>query len=89
MIYLAGGQKLRYNFYVRVSKGDYDLIIGYGGGVHEGRSLASNIVSFATDVRGNARPEILGETFTKKSSLMSLLFGNYSASSSIIFLNNL
>lgn len=87
MIYLAAGQKLSFNFYVRVSKGDYDLIVGYGGGVHEGKSLASNIVSFTTDVKGNARPA--SEDRSTKSSFESILFGNYPSSALTVFLNSL
>lgn len=79
MIDLAGGQKLRFNFYVRIFQGDYDLVVGYGGGVHEGKSLASNMVSFTTDARGIARPiaVIFGEPLTvgrEKSNPMSLFF---------------
>lgn len=91
MIYLAGGQKFNFNFYVRVWKGNYDLIVGYGGSVHDGKSLASNIVSFTTDARGNARPidETNGTFGREKPSFMSLFFYNYPASSPMVFLNNL
>ena len=93
-IELGGGQKLHFDFDVRISKGDYDLVVGYGGGVHEGRSLASNSISFSTDARGHAISiaESRGESSTighEKPNLMNLLFGNYTASSPTVFLGNL
>ncbi len=88
--YLAGGQKIDFNFYVRVSKGDYDLIVGYGGGVHEGRSVASNILSFTTDVIGNARgaSELFWEPVSDRDmrpSLLSMIYGDYLSSGSTAF----
>jgi len=33
--------------------GDYDFLVGYGGGVHESESLVSNLVAFDVDQDGN------------------------------------
>jgi hypothetical protein len=35
-----------------ISGGEYQFVVGYGGGVHEGRSLISNAVSFNVDGSG-------------------------------------
>ncbi len=36
-------------------KGEYDFLAGYGGGVHEGKGIASNLVAF--DVTGNGEAQ--------------------------------
>jgi len=38
-----------------VPSGDYDFLFGYGGGVHEGKGIASNIISFSVDEKGRAK----------------------------------
>ena len=91
---LGGSQKFTLSFYVVISKGDYDLIVGYGGGVHGGKFLASNIISFSADARGHATTvaEILGKVSTvghEKPNLMNLLFGNYIDGSQAVFFKNL
>lgn len=39
---------------LRVPRGEYDFLCGYGGGVHEDKSLASNLVGFDLDQNGTA-----------------------------------
>ena len=36
----------------RLPAGEYDFLCGYGGGVHEDRSIASNLVAFDVDAEG-------------------------------------
>lgn len=45
---VRAGQTERFTISLDVPPGTYDLLFGYGGGVHETRGLASNIVSFQT-----------------------------------------
>jgi hypothetical protein len=36
-------------------KGEYDFLAGYGGGVHEGKGIASNLVAFDVSANGAAK----------------------------------
>lgn len=49
---LRAGQTERVSISLDVPPGTYDFLFGYGGGVHESRGLASNIVSFQTTEGG-------------------------------------
>ena len=42
------------NIRLDISPGEYQLLVGYGGGVHEEESLASNAVSFRVELPGSA-----------------------------------
>ena len=53
--YLLGpNAKLDFVLTLKLPKGTYDLLFGYGGGVHEGKGVASNVVSFDVDERGHS-----------------------------------
>jgi hypothetical protein len=53
---LAFGEsrKSRIIFRLKFPPGRYQFLVGYGGGVHEEKSIASNIISFDLDARGKA-----------------------------------
>jgi hypothetical protein len=48
ILLVRAGQTERVLISLDVPPGTYDFLFGYGGGVHESRGLASNIVSFQT-----------------------------------------
>ena len=51
---LAPGQSMKARITFKVSPGQYQFLFGYGGGVHEEKSLASNAISFDLSERGVA-----------------------------------
>ena len=51
---LRPGQSRRIRMLLKLPPGEYQFLIGYGGGVHESRSLASNAISFDIDETGVA-----------------------------------
>jgi hypothetical protein len=51
---LMPGQSTRVRVIFKVSPGQFQFIVGYGGGVHEEKSLASNAISFDLDEQGIA-----------------------------------
>jgi hypothetical protein len=51
---LAIGQSQKVRITFKVPPGKYQFMVGYGGGVHEERSLASNAISFDLNARGIA-----------------------------------
>jgi len=51
---LNPGQSMQARITFEVSPGQYQLMFGYGGGVHEEKSLASNAISFDLSDRGVA-----------------------------------
>jgi hypothetical protein len=53
---LAAGEKRLFVISLGVPPGKYDFLFGYGGGVHEGKGLASNVISFSVDERGQPAP---------------------------------
>jgi hypothetical protein len=58
---LASGECMRVRVTFSVPPGQYQFVVGYGGGVHEEKSLASNAISFDVNDSGIAtlaRPEI-------------------------------
>jgi hypothetical protein len=58
---LAPGKSVQVRITFQVPPGQYQFIVGYGGGVHEEKSLASNTISFDLDDKGIAslaKPEI-------------------------------
>ncbi len=58
---LAPGECMSVRVSFSVPPGQYQFVVGYGGGVHEEKSLASNAISFDVDERGMAtiaRPKI-------------------------------
>jgi hypothetical protein len=58
---LASGQSKKVRVTFKVPPGQYQFMVGYGGGVHEEKSLASNAISFDLNDRGVAtlaKPEI-------------------------------
>jgi len=58
---LAPGQSLKVRVTFKASPGQYQFIVGYGGGVHEEKSLASNAISFDLNDAGIAtlaKPEL-------------------------------
>jgi hypothetical protein len=46
---LKAGQKYSITISLILPRGEYDFLCGYGGGVHEDKSLATNIVAFDVD----------------------------------------
>jgi hypothetical protein len=58
---LAPGECMRVRVTFSVPPGQYQFVVGYGGGVHEEKSLASNAISFDVNDSGIAtlaKPEI-------------------------------
>jgi hypothetical protein len=58
---LAPGESVQVRVTFQVPPGQYQFIVGYGGGVHEEKSLASNTISFDLNDKGVAslaKPEI-------------------------------
>ncbi|MGD0444602.1 MAG: hypothetical protein ABSA39_11770 [Edaphobacter sp.] len=55
---LNSGESKQTRVLFKVLPGPYQFLVGFGGGVHEGKSLASNAISFHVDSDG--RP-VLGE----------------------------
>jgi hypothetical protein len=51
---LEAGQSMKTRITFQVFPGQYQFMFGYGGGVHEEKSLASNAISFDTDGIGRA-----------------------------------
>jgi hypothetical protein len=51
---LAPGQSVKVPVTFKASPGQYQFIVGYGGGVHEEKSLASNAISFDLNDAGIA-----------------------------------
>ena len=51
---LESGHSAQIRLTFRVPPGQYEFMVGYGGGVHEGRSLASNAVIFDVSAEGVA-----------------------------------
>jgi len=51
---LAPGEAVQVRITFQVPPGQYQFVVGYGGGVHEERSLASNAISFDLNDRGIA-----------------------------------
>lgn len=49
---LASGESRQTRITFRVPPGTYEFIVGYGGGVHDHKSLASNAVSFNVSKNG-------------------------------------
>jgi len=61
---LAPGESVQVRITFQVPPGQYQFIVGYGGGVHEEKSLASNTVSFDLNDKGVAslaRPALHNE----------------------------
>ena len=53
-VQLGPGQSMKCRITFHVPPGEYQLVFGYGGGVHEERSLASNSISFDLSDKGFA-----------------------------------
>ena len=49
---LNHGESKQIRLIIKVPAGSYQFLVGYGGGVHEGKSLASNTISFHVDSDG-------------------------------------
>jgi hypothetical protein len=58
---LAPAESMKVRVTFKIPAGQYQFVVGYGGGVHEEKSLASNAISFDVNDRGVAtlaKPEI-------------------------------
>jgi hypothetical protein len=58
---LEPGQSVKVRVTFKVPPGQYQFIVGYGGGVHKEKSLASNAISFDLNDAGIAtlaKPEL-------------------------------
>jgi hypothetical protein len=51
---LNPGQSIKTRITFAIPRGEYQFMFGYGGGVHEEKSLASNTISFALSDEGTA-----------------------------------
>ncbi len=51
---LNPGQSMKARITFAIPRGEYQFMFGYGGGVHEEKSLASNTISFALSDEGTA-----------------------------------
>ncbi|MBL8183032.1 MAG: hypothetical protein JNL64_15645 [Blastocatellia bacterium] len=79
---LAPKAKLQLRFTARVAKGEYEMVVGYGGGVHSGKGIVSNKLLFRTDITGTVRQDrdILGDVRNggrDGNSFLGLLFNNH------------
>jgi hypothetical protein len=54
--HLDPGQDIEVPLRFQLSAGEYQFLAGYGGGVHETRALASNLISFDIDAAGRTHP---------------------------------
>jgi hypothetical protein len=59
---LDPGQNIEIPLRFTLSAGKYQFLAGYGGGVHQARALASNLLSFDIDEAG--RPHLVGAATT-------------------------
>ena len=80
---LVPKQKRTFIISLNVPPGNYDFLFGYGGGVHEGKSLDSNFISFSVNEKGIVNLIETKARNTKKdnrfdSDLLSLFFSNFS-----------
>jgi hypothetical protein len=57
---LEPGHSIEVPLQFELSEGEYEFLAGYGGGVHEARTLASNRIAF--NINGERRPELVGPT---------------------------
>jgi hypothetical protein len=57
---LDPGQSIEVPLQFELSEGEYEFLAGYGGGVHESRTLVSNRIAF--NVHGEKKPELVGPT---------------------------
>lgn len=78
---LAPGKERLFVVTLRVPAGKYDFLFGYGGGFHEGKGSASNLISFSVNERGWPEPQSANAKATdtarpESSDFMNLLFGN-------------
>lgn len=55
---LVPGQSIEIPLRFSLSEGEYQFLAGYGGGVHQVRALASNMISFDVDESGT--PHVVG-----------------------------
>jgi hypothetical protein len=53
---LQPGQSTKTRIAFTLPSGQYQFIVGYGGGVHEGKSVASNAIAFDVNEGGRATP---------------------------------
>jgi hypothetical protein len=51
---LKPGEERRVRITFEMPEGEYDFLAGYGGGVHEGKGLASNLIAFDVGKGGKA-----------------------------------
>jgi hypothetical protein len=54
---LIPGESKQVRIILKVPAGPYQFLVGLGGGVHEGRSVASNSISFHVDTDGTPVPD--------------------------------
>jgi hypothetical protein len=59
-IEIQPNQKRTISLPFHLPKGEYDFLCGYGGGVHEDKGMASNVVAFTVDDKGEARVDDVG-----------------------------
>lgn len=55
---LAPGQSIEVPLRFNLSAGEYQFLAGYGGGVHQVRTLVSNMINF--DIDGAGKPHLIG-----------------------------
>jgi len=55
---LEPGQSIEVSLQFELSEGEYEFLAGYGGGVHQARTLVSNRIAF--DVDRNRKPQLVG-----------------------------
>ncbi|QOY90368.1 hypothetical protein [Paludibaculum fermentans] len=55
---LGPGQSIEVSLQFDLSAGEYEFLAGYGAGVHQSRTLASNRIAF--DVDGQGQPHLVG-----------------------------
>ena len=83
---LAFGEKRQFTISLNVPDGNYDFLFGYSGGVHEGKSIASNTISFSVDEKDNVNLIETKTQNTKKenkfeSNFVKSFFNNFSIES--------
>ncbi|HET6890058.1 MAG TPA: cellulase family glycosylhydrolase [Pyrinomonadaceae bacterium] len=60
----------------QLPSGEYDFLCGYGGGVHEQKGIASNLVSFSIDEKGRAIVDRVAHHIGLKSNSSKIKFWN-------------
>jgi hypothetical protein len=88
IVELAPGEKKEFVVTLCVPRGEFQFLFGYGGGVHEGKGLASNLIAFSVNSKGMANL-FSGSAVAKGASYYSRLKFSSSLSAAVPFIFNM